>query len=192
MVNAPITLPAQHSVSPTAPAPAPSTSQTSTAFQADPGVELTADGGLEITGIGGSSATADFECCLGHVWSSSAPDPQAWSPGEQVQITWIETVRPAPGNAEDTMFLAATMYGVWSTVAEAQNQYSSDNQVAAAAVVRWSTESASSATSVITIPANAAPGYYELQFSAAAHEVGGCGTAACAPGFYDGAVIQVR
>src|SRR5262245_1979113 len=144
MVNANVNLPARHSLSPT-PA-APSASPTPGTFQVDPGFELTADGTTEVTGIGGSSDSPAFECCLGHVWSSSAADPQTWSPGEQVKITWIETARPAAGSAEDTMFLTAKMYGSWSTVTDAQNSYSSDNQIAAAAVVRWDTESAGSAT----------------------------------------------
>jgi len=92
------------------------------------------------------------------------------------------------------MFLTAQMYGPWPTVADTINGFENSddsNQVAAAPVVRWSTESAGSATSVITIPADAAAGYYDLQFSAAAQEIGGCGTPACAPGFYDGAIIEV-
>jgi hypothetical protein len=111
-----------------------------------------------------------------------------------VNITWIESARPAAGSAEDTMFLTAQMYGPWPTVAATVNGFENSddsNQVAAASVVRWSTQSAGSATSVITIPADAAPGYYDLQFSAAAQEVGGCGTPACAPGYYDGAIIDV-
>ena len=186
-VNVRLTLPSR-AASPAAspsraasPAPAAGTASTPANFHVDPGFQL-----------GGSSNEPTFECCLGHDWSSSAADPQTWSPGEQVRITWIETARPAAGDPEDTMFLSATMYGHWTTVADAQNSYSSDNQVAAAAVVRWDTESAGSASSLMTIPADAAPGYYELQFSAAAQEVGGCGTAACAPGFYDAAIILVR
>ena len=171
------------------PAPSPGTFSTPANFQADPGFELTSSGQLEFAGTGGSSDQAAFECCVGHDWSSSAADPQTWSPDEQVRITWIETA--AASNAEATMFLSAKMYGSFSTVSDARN-YSPDNPVVTAAVVRWDTEVTGSATSVITIPADAAPGYYELQFSAAAHEVGGCATAACAPGFYDGAIIQVR
>jgi hypothetical protein len=146
-----------------------------------------------LNGKDGALNKVTFECCLGHDWSSSAADPQTWSPGEQVQITWIEDARPAAGSAEDTMFLTAKMYGPWSTVAELRNQYSPDSdRIAAAPVVRWKTESAGSATSVITIPADATPGYYDLQFSAAAQGIGGCGTAACTPGFYDAAIIKVR
>lgn len=190
MVDANVNLPVRDSPSTTP--PVPSASPTPGTFHLDPGFEITADGNTEVSGIGGSSNSVAFECCLGHDWSSSAADPQTWSPGEHVQITWIETARPAAGSPEDTMFLTAKMYGSWSTVADAENSYSSDNQVAAAAVVQWDTESTGSATSVITIPADGAPGYYELQFSAAAQEAGGCGTAACAPGFYDGAIIEVR
>jgi hypothetical protein len=193
LANVRVTLPSHAasvapSPTPTAsPAPSPDTNHFPAGFHDDPG--FTIDGGSSLNVAVNNVA---FECCLGHDWSSTAADPQTWSPGEQVQITWLEGARPAAGSAEDAMFLSATMYGHWSTVTDAQNSYSSDNQVAAAAVVRWDTESASSATSVITIPADAAAGFYELQFSAAAHEPGGCGTDACAPGFYDGAIIQVR
>jgi hypothetical protein len=111
-----------------------------------------------------------------------------------VRITWIKAT--AADSAEEEMFLSAGMWGHWSTAADAQNDFALGNQVATAAVVHWDTELAGSATSVMTIPANAAPGYYDLQFNATAHGVGACGTdqrpAACAPVFYEAAVIQVR
>ena len=185
LVNARVTLPARHAASPAA--PPPNADHFPASLRPDPGFVLNGN----TLSVALNSVT--FECCVGHDWSSAAADPQAWRPGEQVQITWIEGARPAVGSAEDTMFLTAKMYGPWPTVAELRNQYSPDsNQVAAAPVVRWLTESARSASSVMTIPAKAAPGYYDLQFSAAAQEIGGCGTAACTPGFYDAAIIQVR
>jgi hypothetical protein len=185
MVNAKVTLPTRHATPPAA--PSPTTNHFPASFRPDPGFVLTGNT------AGEASNDVTFECCLGHDWSSAAADPRTWRPGEQVQITWIESAHPAPGSAEDTMFLSANMSGPWPTVAELRDLYEPDSdQVAAARVVRWSTESASSATSVITIPADAASGYYDLQFSAAAQGIGGCGTAACTPGFYDGAIIKVR
>jgi len=157
-------------------------------FTPDPGFT---QGGNTI-GVGGNKAT--FECCLGHDWSSSSADPQTWNPGQQIRITWVESVLPAAGSREDTMFLTAKMYGPWRSVAALSNGFMSSDgpPIAAARVVRWSTRSARTASSLITIPANAKPGYYDLQFSAAAHEIGYCGTDACAPGFYDGAIIYVN
>jgi hypothetical protein len=198
MVNAKLTFPpvqtaspAAHTTSPAAPSPSssPATSPSSNpnhfaaSFRPDPGFVL---------GLGGAPNNVTFECCLGRDWSSSAADRQPWAPGEQVLITWVEGARPAPGSAEDTMFLSANMSGPWPTVADVVKLYEPDtDQVAKASVVRWSTDSAGSATSVITIPAHARPGYYDIQFSAAAQAVGGCGTSACAPGFYDAAIIKV-
>ena len=90
------------------------------------------------------------------------------------------------------MFLSANMSGPWPTVADTIKLYEPDTDVVArASVVRWSTDSASSATSVITIPAHARPGYYDIQFNAAAQSVGLCGTPACEPGFYEAAIIKV-
>ena len=87
------------------------------------------------------------------------------------------------------MILTAQLYGPYRTMAELRNEYSSDSrQVAAAPVVRWSTltESADSAVSVVTIPADAGPGYYDLQFGAAAQSIGG------SPGWYNAAILLVR
>jgi hypothetical protein len=181
MVNARVNLPTEHAAVPTTSPPV--TINIPADFQPDPGF---------VSGKGGALNNVTFECCLGHDWSSSAADPKTWSPGEQVQITWIEKTHPAAGSAEDIMFLTARIYGPWPTVAELRSRFSPDHDhVDALSVVRWLTEFAGSATLVVTIPAHAAPGYYDLQFNAAAQEVGGCGTAACAPGFYDAAIIRV-
>ncbi len=87
------------------------------------------------------------------------------------------------------MILTAQLYGPYRTVAELRNEYSPDSrQVTAAPVVRWSTDtgSAGSAASVVTIPADAGPGYYDLQFGAAAQNIGG------SPGWYNAAMLAVR
>lgn len=97
--------------------------------------------------------------------------------------------RAAAGSSTAEMILTAQLYGPYRAVGELRNEYPPDSrQVAVAPIVRWSTGtgSAGSAVSVVTIPADAGPGYYDLQFGAAARSIGG------SPGWYNSAILAVR
>jgi hypothetical protein len=104
-----------------------------------------------------------YTCCAEDAGTTT------WHPGQQVRITWIPQGRPARDAATTT--LTAVLAGPYRTVTalKAANTQGIDRShvVAAAPAIRASGSEATSPVSVVTIPADAAPGYYNLRFQAA-------------------------
>ena len=109
-----------------------------------------------------SAPAMSFSCCAASVVA------HPWRPGQQIRLAWTTQGRPAAGSTGETA-LTATLTGPYRTVVElkAANANGTDRarQIAAAPVIRVSGDPASAPVSVITIPADAAPGYYNLRFA---------------------------
>jgi hypothetical protein len=112
-----------------------------------------------------------YTCCAADVSTTT------WHPGQQLRIAWTALGRPARGAAATT--LTVTLIGPYSTVAALKSandaRIDRSREVATAAAIRAPGTAVTSPVSVVIIPADAAPGYYDLRFQAAAGDVASYG-----------------
>jgi hypothetical protein len=118
-----------------------------------------------------STAGVTYTCCAQDLGTTT------WRPGQQLRITWVPQGQPARGAGTST--LTAVLTGPYPTVTalKAANDRGTDRSriVAAAPAIRASGSRVSSPVSIVTIPADAARGYYNLRVHAAAGNVASYG-----------------
>jgi hypothetical protein len=93
-----------------------------------------------------------------------------WHPGQQLRVGWIETGSPSPANGTHQAYvLTVILTGPYRSVTalKTANNRGPDQSriVATAPEIRTSGYEVRSPVSVLTIPAEAAPGFYNLQIA---------------------------
>jgi predicted small secreted protein len=102
-----------------------------------------------------------YTCCAQSVASTS------WRPGQQLPVRWTRDGTLAPGQQPQTLTLSAVLTGPFSKAVAMQDATGNDRLHArlraAAPQIRISRNPPRSPISVITIPAGAPPGWYDLE-----------------------------
>jgi hypothetical protein len=102
-----------------------------------------------------------YTCCANDVVSTR------WQPGQQLRVVWTRTGRLAPGRPPAALTLSAVLFGPFSKVTALKNAIRTGRDHAAvrfaAPQLRISRNPPRSPVSVIAIPADAPPGFYDLQ-----------------------------
>jgi hypothetical protein len=109
-----------------------------------------------------TNATYSYSCCTAAVLDA------IYHPGEVIRLPWIATANtPGTGTAEVMVTLEAKISGPYKTVASLKSAFARHTpqlgQFNAEAVhIHISSDSAERYVSVIRVPSNAKPGFYEL------------------------------
>jgi hypothetical protein len=113
-------------------------------------------------GPAAQGARVSYTCCSASVTAPS------WHPGQQLPVTWTRVGNVPTGQSIQPVTLSAVMTGPFSSATAlkaAINQGRGGSVTARAANITISRNPPRTPVSVITIPANAPPGFYDLEFT---------------------------
>jgi len=115
-------------------------------------------------GPSAQGARVSYTCCSASVVATS------WHPGQQLPVAWTRVGKVPPGQSIQPVTLSAVMTGPFSSAAAlkaAITRGSGGSITASAPTITISQNPPRTPVSVITIPADAPPGFYNLEFTLA-------------------------
>jgi hypothetical protein len=104
-------------------------------------------------------ATVVYSCCQG----SDVDTPV--HPGEQLNLHWVTTLGPPPGARVEPVVLTAKLTGASPDAASVKT--GSRGRILVAQPIHTTNQAGGSPVSLIDIPSDALPGYYDLEWGVA-------------------------
>jgi hypothetical protein len=100
-----------------------------------------------------------FSCCVADEISS------AWHPGQTVTLHWaVQLGTPTTDNSASVIIITGELIGPYKDVATLKSG-SAASRIVTLATIKTTNRALALPPSVFTLPANLAPGFYDLQFN---------------------------